>query len=111
MTETRRTYCGLCHPRCGARLRMAAVDPRMADVQYGWWFPDLVKILRCPAFSSPREYAVSRCSGVLQPGNRQLAAHRAPVPSAKGESITRWVSASSRVMAEYAGTTHRYEHR
>ncbi len=22
MTETRRTYCGLCHPRCGARLRV-----------------------------------------------------------------------------------------
>lgn len=22
MTETRRTYCGLCHLRCGARLRM-----------------------------------------------------------------------------------------
>lgn len=108
MTETRRTYCGLCHPRCGAQFRLedgravqiegdsghpichcpsvaaeyvthggfvtgdraetkclvvwgsapsqsdqlaaararqrvhitAAVDPRMADVQHGWWFPE-----------------------------------------------------------------------
>ena len=69
MTETRRTYCGLCHPRCGVRLRVedgraikvegdpdhpitpqgqirlrlhitAMVDPRMVDVQHGWWFPE-----------------------------------------------------------------------
>jgi anaerobic selenocysteine-containing dehydrogenase len=90
-----------------------AVDPRMADVQHGWWFPErpgddpeLFGVFRVQ-----RECPVSRCSGVLQPGNRQLAAHRVAVPNTKGESVTRWVSAESRVMPEYARPTHRCEHR
>jgi hypothetical protein len=70
MTETRRSYCGLCHPRCGLRLEIEngkavkatgdpdhpvtrgricirvkahltdILHPRMADVQHGWWFPE-----------------------------------------------------------------------
>ena len=31
MTETRRTFCGLCHPRCGVRLHIE--DGRAIEVE------------------------------------------------------------------------------
>ena len=61
------------------------VDPRMADADHGWWFPE-----RQAGGAEPlrrlrvqRQHPLPRRPGILQPGDRQLASHGALVPGYK----------------------------
>ena len=77
MTESRRSYCGLCHPRCGLLLEIdgGRIDRRMADADHGWWFPERREAgpELFGVFESNAECPLPGRGGVLQSGDRQLA--------------------------------------